>query len=151
MFNNLRAAYEPAIEAARPALDDEVSTSDGYRLLSAAILSGDADTARAAADALLRPATEAMVESGSRPTSGGEGNDDKPPPRSRPSPPSAWPEDESRITGAAGRAAVPASRSDQSGPSSGSTRARWMIATLLVGSVWRVARATATGGPAGPR
>lgn len=61
MFNNLRQAYEPAIEPLAPLLDGEVSNVAGYRAIVAAILTGDADAARAAADAKLRPATEAMV------------------------------------------------------------------------------------------
>lgn len=61
MFNNLRQAYEPAIEPLAPLLDGEVSNVAGYRAIVAAILAGDADAARAAADAKLRPATEAMV------------------------------------------------------------------------------------------
>ena len=62
MFNNLRLAYEPAIEALAPLLDGEVSNQAGYRAISAAVQARDADTAHDAADALLRPATEAMVE-----------------------------------------------------------------------------------------
>lgn len=61
MFNNLRLAYEPAIEALAPLLDGEVGNVDGYRRVSAAVLAGDGDEARRAADALLRPATDAMV------------------------------------------------------------------------------------------
>jgi DNA-binding FadR family transcriptional regulator len=61
MFNNLRIAYEPAIEALAPLLDGEVSDLDGYRRTAAAVLAGDGAAARAAADTQLRPATEAMV------------------------------------------------------------------------------------------
>jgi GntR family transcriptional repressor for pyruvate dehydrogenase complex len=61
MFNSLRAAYEPAIEPLAPLLDAEVSNVDGYRAITAAVLGGDAEAAAEAADALLRPATEAMV------------------------------------------------------------------------------------------
>jgi GntR family transcriptional repressor for pyruvate dehydrogenase complex len=61
MFNSLRQAYEPAIEPLAPLLDAEVSNFDGYRAVAAAVLAGDPDAASAAADALLRPATEAMV------------------------------------------------------------------------------------------
>jgi GntR family transcriptional repressor for pyruvate dehydrogenase complex len=61
MFNNLRLAYEPAIEALAPLLDGEVSNVVGYRRIASAVLGGDAAAAQDAADALLRPATEAMV------------------------------------------------------------------------------------------
>ncbi|MFL6156461.1 MAG: FadR/GntR family transcriptional regulator [Marmoricola sp.] len=62
MFNNLRLAYEPAIEALAALLDGEVSNTDGYRAISAAVLGGDGAAAHDRADALLRPATVAMVE-----------------------------------------------------------------------------------------
>ena len=61
MFNSLRAAYEPAIEALAPLLDAEVSNVAGYDAIATAVLDGDADAAARAADALLRPATEALV------------------------------------------------------------------------------------------
>jgi GntR family transcriptional regulator, transcriptional repressor for pyruvate dehydrogenase complex len=61
MFNSLRAAYEPAIDALAPLLDAEVSNVEGYRAIADAVLAGDAPAAARAADALLRPATEALV------------------------------------------------------------------------------------------
>jgi DNA-binding FadR family transcriptional regulator len=61
MFNSLREAYEPAIEALAPLLEAEVSNLDGYRAITAAVLGGDTDAASQAADALLRPATEAIM------------------------------------------------------------------------------------------
>jgi DNA-binding FadR family transcriptional regulator len=61
MFNSLRAAYEPALEALAPAMAVEVGQVDAYRLLTAALGSGDPDTARAAADRVLRPATESLL------------------------------------------------------------------------------------------
>ncbi|MFL6023615.1 MAG: FadR/GntR family transcriptional regulator [Marmoricola sp.] len=61
MFNNLRQAYEPAIEPLAPLLDGEVSNLDGYRAVSTALIAGRGEEAAAAADALLRPATEAIV------------------------------------------------------------------------------------------
>jgi GntR family transcriptional regulator, transcriptional repressor for pyruvate dehydrogenase complex len=61
MFNSLRAAYEPAIEALAPLLDAEVSNLDGYRAIRDAVLGGDAAAATRAADELLRPATEALT------------------------------------------------------------------------------------------
>src|SRR4051794_13428372 len=61
MFNSLRAAYEPALEALAPLMAEEVGQVDAYRLLTAAIGAGDPDTARAAADRVLRPATESLL------------------------------------------------------------------------------------------
>lgn len=62
MFNNLRQAYEPAMEALAPLLDGEVSNIDAYRVLCTAVLAGDPAAARTAATDLLRPASEAMVQ-----------------------------------------------------------------------------------------
>ncbi|MFL6061061.1 MAG: FadR/GntR family transcriptional regulator [Marmoricola sp.] len=62
MFNNLRLAYEPAIEALAPLLEGEVSNTEGYREIAGAVLGGHPTSAQGAADALLRPATEAMVD-----------------------------------------------------------------------------------------
>ena len=61
MFNNLRAAYEPALEALGPVLAEEVGQADAYRVLVAAIAGGQPETARAAADRVLRPATAALL------------------------------------------------------------------------------------------
>ncbi len=61
MFNNLRQAYEPAILPLAPLLDGEVSNIDAYRAVRDAVLAGEGERAAAAADALLRPATETMV------------------------------------------------------------------------------------------
>ncbi|MGY2874525.1 GntR family transcriptional regulator, transcriptional repressor for pyruvate dehydrogenase complex [Marmoricola sp. URHA0025 HA25] len=61
MFNSLRTAYEPAIEPLAPLLDAEVSNLAGYRAIEEAVLTGDGDGAKLAADALLRPATEALT------------------------------------------------------------------------------------------
>src|SRR4051812_9538448 len=49
MFNGLRAAYEPAVEALAALLDAEVSNLDGYRAIESAVLSADAEAAAAAA------------------------------------------------------------------------------------------------------
>jgi DNA-binding FadR family transcriptional regulator len=62
LFNNLRQAYEPAMEALAPLLDGEVSNVDAYRVLCTAVLAGDAAAAHTAATDLLRPASEAMVQ-----------------------------------------------------------------------------------------
>jgi GntR family transcriptional regulator, transcriptional repressor for pyruvate dehydrogenase complex len=60
LFNSLRLAYEPAIAALGPVMDAEVDNLDGYRVLADAIAAGDRGAAQAAADELLRPATEAL-------------------------------------------------------------------------------------------
>jgi GntR family transcriptional repressor for pyruvate dehydrogenase complex len=61
MFNSLRAAYEPALEALAPLMAEEVGQVESYRLLASALGSGDPETARAAADRVLRPATESLL------------------------------------------------------------------------------------------
>lgn len=61
MFNSLRAAYEPAIEALAAVMAEEVGQVGAYRVLTAAIGAGDPDTARAAADRVLRPATASLL------------------------------------------------------------------------------------------
>lgn len=61
MFNSLRAAYEPALEALAPVMAEEVGQVGAYRVLTAAIGAGDPETARAAADRVLRPATASIL------------------------------------------------------------------------------------------
>ncbi len=61
MFNSLRAAYEPALVALAPLMAEEVGQIGAYRLLTAAIGAGDPETARAAADRVLRPATTSLL------------------------------------------------------------------------------------------
>jgi DNA-binding FadR family transcriptional regulator len=61
MFNSLRAAYEPALEALVPVMAEEVGQVGAYRVLTAALTEGDPETARAAADRVLRPATESLL------------------------------------------------------------------------------------------
>ncbi|WP_372735937.1 FadR/GntR family transcriptional regulator [Nocardioides sp.] len=61
MFNSLRAAYEPTLEALAPLMAEEVGQIDAYAVLTAAISAGDPDTARAAAERVLRPATESLI------------------------------------------------------------------------------------------
>src|SRR4051812_9778546 len=61
MFNSLRAAYEPALEALAPLMAEEVGQVKAYRVLTAALATGGPDTARAAADRVLRPATESLL------------------------------------------------------------------------------------------
>jgi GntR family transcriptional repressor for pyruvate dehydrogenase complex len=61
MFNNLRLAYEPAIEALAPLLDGEVGHTEAYRAICTAVLDADPVAAQGATEALLRPGTLAMV------------------------------------------------------------------------------------------
>lgn len=61
MFNSLRQAYEPALEALAPVMAEEVGQVGAYRVLTAAIGAGDPDTARAAAERVLRPATASLI------------------------------------------------------------------------------------------
>jgi GntR family transcriptional repressor for pyruvate dehydrogenase complex len=61
LFNSLRAAYEPALEALAPLMAEEVGQVEAYRVLTAALGAGDPETARAAADRVLRPATESLL------------------------------------------------------------------------------------------
>jgi GntR family transcriptional repressor for pyruvate dehydrogenase complex len=61
MFNSLRAAYEPALEALASVMQTELRRIDGYRAVATAVRDGDADRALAAADALLRPMTTDFI------------------------------------------------------------------------------------------
>ncbi len=62
LFNSLRLAYEPTIAALAPVMEAEVDNLEGYRALTDAVAAGDSDGAHAAADDLLRPATEAISQ-----------------------------------------------------------------------------------------
>jgi GntR family transcriptional regulator, transcriptional repressor for pyruvate dehydrogenase complex len=62
MFNGLRAAYEPALPALAAVLAAEVGQIAPYRLLAAAIAAGDPATARAAAERVLSPTNDALIE-----------------------------------------------------------------------------------------
>jgi DNA-binding FadR family transcriptional regulator len=57
MFNSLRAAYEPALEALASVMAPEVSRTEAYRALAGAITGGNEDDATARAADLLEPAT----------------------------------------------------------------------------------------------
>lgn len=61
MFNSLRAAYEPAIEALAVLMEAEVSQIDAYRAVRDALAAHDPGAARAAAENLLRPATHGLI------------------------------------------------------------------------------------------
>jgi GntR family transcriptional repressor for pyruvate dehydrogenase complex len=61
MFNSLRAAYEPAIEALATVMAAEVEQVDTYSALADAVAAGDPAAASQAAQALLGPVTEALL------------------------------------------------------------------------------------------
>jgi GntR family transcriptional regulator, transcriptional repressor for pyruvate dehydrogenase complex len=61
MFNSLRAAYEPALEALAAVMEPEVTRIEGYREVVAAIDRRDPDAARAAVTALLGPTTSHLL------------------------------------------------------------------------------------------
>jgi GntR family transcriptional regulator, transcriptional repressor for pyruvate dehydrogenase complex len=61
MFNSLRAAYEPALEALASVMAAEVNRIAAYRTLAGAITAGDPPAAQAAAEDLLKPATDAFL------------------------------------------------------------------------------------------
>jgi GntR family transcriptional repressor for pyruvate dehydrogenase complex len=60
LFNSLRAAYEPSLPVLAAVLGQGESAG-AYRVLTAAIGEGDPDTARAAAERVLRPSTESLL------------------------------------------------------------------------------------------
>ena len=61
MFNSLRAAYEPAIDALAVLMEAEVGQLDAYREVRAAVMAHDSEAARAATERLLRPATTSLI------------------------------------------------------------------------------------------
>ena len=61
MYNSLRSAYEPVIEALAHAMDAEALRHQSYRELVDAITSQDPARARDRAEALLRPSTESLL------------------------------------------------------------------------------------------
>lgn len=60
LFNSLRAAYEPALPVLAAVLGRGESAG-AYRVLTAAVEEGAPDTARAAAERVLRPSTDALL------------------------------------------------------------------------------------------
>ena len=61
MFNSLRAAYEPAIDALAVLMEAEVSQIDAYREVREAVAAHDPAAARAATERLLHPATTSLI------------------------------------------------------------------------------------------
>lgn len=61
MFNSLRAAYEPALQALSAVMAGEVDRVEHYRALADAITAGEPDTARRLAHDLLGHATQALL------------------------------------------------------------------------------------------
>jgi GntR family transcriptional regulator, transcriptional repressor for pyruvate dehydrogenase complex len=61
MFNSLRLAYEPTLEALAVVMSAEVDRIEGYDALADAIAAGDAERAREAAQDLLGYATQSIL------------------------------------------------------------------------------------------
>lgn len=61
MFNSLRAAYEPALEALAPLMAEEVEQVDRYFALADALDAHDPVRARVEAEALLGPVTRSLI------------------------------------------------------------------------------------------
>jgi DNA-binding FadR family transcriptional regulator len=61
MYNTLRATYEPALAALATVMADEVGRPAAYRELADAVIAGDPDRARKAAQDLLEPTTTALL------------------------------------------------------------------------------------------
>lgn len=61
MFNSLRSAYEPALEALATVMAAEVDQVETYAALADAVTAGDEDAATQAARTLLAPATEGLL------------------------------------------------------------------------------------------
>ena len=61
MFNSMRATYEPTIEVLAALMSGELNQLGAYRTLADAIVAGDADAARRAAEHLLTPSTNALL------------------------------------------------------------------------------------------
>jgi GntR family transcriptional repressor for pyruvate dehydrogenase complex len=62
MFNSLRAAYVPALDALAAVMAAEVDRTDAYKSLAKAVVAGEGKRARARAEALLKPATTALID-----------------------------------------------------------------------------------------
>ena len=62
MYNTLRQTYEPALPALATMMTAEVGRPDAYRQIVESIEAGDAPAARRAAEDLLQPATDALMQ-----------------------------------------------------------------------------------------
>ncbi len=61
MFNSLRAAYEPTLDALASVMAEEVDRVDRYDALVAALEAGDAEAATRRAEELLGPVTRSLI------------------------------------------------------------------------------------------
>ena len=61
MFNSLRAAYEPTIDALAALMADEVDQVERYGAVVDALAAGDGGLASRRAEELLKPATDALI------------------------------------------------------------------------------------------
>jgi len=61
MFNSLRAAYEPTLDALATLMAEEVDQIERYAALTDAVEAGDAERSRARAEDLLGPATRSLI------------------------------------------------------------------------------------------
>ena len=117
MFNSLRPAYEPAIEALGPVMDAEVDSVGGYRRWPTPIAAGDPRHRPRRRRRLLRPATDlgllAALDPTARHHTGGE-HDDQTSPEIEAQAASGWPPTRRRITGPSPACAQYASRSARS-------------------------------------
>jgi DNA-binding FadR family transcriptional regulator len=66
MFNSLRAAYEPVLDALAAVMGSETHRAGAYRGLVAAVNRRDAEGARRAAHELLTPTTDLLLDAISR-------------------------------------------------------------------------------------
>ncbi len=62
MFNSLRAAYEPGLEALAAVMEPEVTQAKRYRAVVSAVAAGRPEAARTAAAALLEPTTSQLLD-----------------------------------------------------------------------------------------
>ena len=148
MFNSLRAAYEPALEALAPLMAEEVGQVDAYRVLTAALGAGDPETARAAADRVLRPATESLLGAlaalAAVPARWRTDHDEAQPRDRGPGRPAAGRRRGPAIIWAARRSAGSRCRCARRGAEFWKHPSPWMIAAFLLGSI--VARVAVGGG-----
>ena len=61
MFNSMRAAYLPLIDALATVMSAEVDQVESYRRLARAVIAGKAEMARERAELLLAAATDSLL------------------------------------------------------------------------------------------